>query len=847
MKPERNDYQAALESLADGTNVDWAALESSAATTAERRRYRNLRLVARVAELHRTLPLEGDGPSRWSAREDVAIGAPATWGHLEIRNRLASGAYGEIYVAHDPRLNVDVALKLLRLPATGAPVDHLLSEARTLAKVRHPNVVTIHGADVRDGRAGLWMDLVHGQTLETWLQAHGTMGATEASAIGVEVCRALAAVHAAGLVHGDVKAQNVMREAAGRTVLTDFGAGRTQGAEPVGVAGTPMYLAPEVLAGEPPTARSDIYSVGVLLFHLLAGSYPFAAASLEELRARHADGERRRLRDLRPDLPDSLIGAVERALDADPARRFATAGEMEQALVAQPRQIDVSAPTRAPVLAFAAAAAVLLAVVAALVIWSRMPGSRRGVVLAEVRTIGVLPMKDLTDSAVPEHFAEGLTDELIATLGEVKGLTVKPAAFTGKDGQSLQNLARALEVDALLETTLLRGEATNVAPRLRVRAKLIAAGSQTMVWTQVFERSRGATLELPRVLAGAIAEAVHAAVPVAESTRFAAANQTSPATEEKYLEGVALLNEYGSNSARLALEAFQRALQSDPRHAGAHSGAARAYVVLGLSGAIPNTQARAEASKELRRAIDVDPDLAEAHTTLGYLNFVYDWDWTAAEREFVHALELNENSAYGRTYYAEFLAARRRFEEAVKTAQTAKTLDPQSGHAARSCALVLYYAHDFSEAERALDDARAIEPNSAALPVLESRFAEVRGRFDDALKAITNALDRSGGENVGLRVQHVRQLAISGRRAEALAGLAELRRDGSAAHLSPRDLAYIQLALGNQDAAIELFSQAVALQEPTVVWLAVDPRLDVLQHNPGFRKVLLSIGLPLLP
>jgi len=180
MQPER-DYESLLESVADGAQIDWAALDASAATSAERTQYRNLRLVARVAELHRTLVLDEDAESRPALVADVAPD-PTTWGHLTVGSRIATGSFGRIYRAHDSHLNRDVALKLLRGDITQSrPVERLLTEARTLAQVRHPNVVTVHGADVRDGRAGLWMELVTGQTLDAWLNTHGPMGASEAA------------------------------------------------------------------------------------------------------------------------------------------------------------------------------------------------------------------------------------------------------------------------------------------------------------------------------------------------------------------------------------------------------------------------------------------------------------------------------------------------------------------------------------------------------------------------------------------------------------------------------------------------------------------------------------------
>jgi len=844
MTPERDRYQAVLESLADGTSVDWAALESSAMTNADRRRCRSLRLVARVAELHRTLTLNGDDPSRSSAPEGVAVGAPATWGHLEIRDRLASGAYGEVYVAHDPRLNIDVALKLLRLPATGAPIDQLLSEARTLAKVRHPNVVTIHGADVREGRAGLWMDLVHGQTLESWLHRHGKLGAGEASAIAVNVCHALAAVHSAGLVHGDVKAQNVMRETGGRIVLMDFGAGRVQGADAVGVAGTPTYVAPEVLAGGPPTPRSDIYSVGVLLFHLLTGAYPRTAVDLAELRAAHANGDRVWLRDLRADLPNHLVDAIERALDPDPAHRFATAGEMERAIAG----VRAAAGIRR---AFPlVAAGVFLALVTALLFWARPGPSRRGAVLTDVRAIGVLPMVDLTGAVLPEHFVDGLTDELLATLGEVRELTVKPAASAGqKELRPIAEIARALDVDAVLETTLSPARDAEGGSKFTVRARLIAAGTQGVVWTHEFDRSRGTILELPGAIAGTVAQAVNAALTSRQSSRLSAPRQMQPAAEEAYLQGRAYLMQYGTKAFESALKQFERVLQLDATHAGAHSGAAVAYIRLGLDGGMAHARARAKAVREVWQALNTDPDLSEAYATLAHIRFIYDWEWPEAEREFQRAIELNPNSSYARIFYADDLAAMRRFDESLSQGEMARRLEPQSGAAARRYALFLYYKHDFAAAKHALDDARAIEPNNPGLPLLDSRVAEAAGRYEEALDLASRALELSGGGGVPLRVHQVRLQILTGHRREADEGLKSLEAEAAAGdiQLSARDRAYIHLAFGNIDQALNLFGRAVDERDPTVVWLGVDPRLDGLQHDPRFRELLSVIGIPLVP
>jgi eukaryotic-like serine/threonine-protein kinase len=254
------------------------------------------------------------------------------WGQLVLLDRVGEGAFGEVYRAWDTVLEREVALKLLH----AADEDlTLLQEARMLARLRHPNVVTVYGADRHDGRSGVWMDFIEGDTLDTLVEQRGSFGAQEALLVGVDVCSALAAAHQSGLLHRDIKAQNVMRESGGRIVLMDFGLGHeTARGDPADFGGTPLYMAPELLEGGPATVRSDLYAVGVLLFHLVTRSYPVEGATLGDLRRKHTAGEVRALRDLRSDLPSSFSRAVQKALASDPAGRYASAGQMTAAFEA---------------------------------------------------------------------------------------------------------------------------------------------------------------------------------------------------------------------------------------------------------------------------------------------------------------------------------------------------------------------------------------------------------------------------------------------------------------------------------------------------------------------------------
>ena len=375
-----------VDAVLEGRPVDWDAAESIISES-ERALLADLRAVAGIASFHAqssagehfraavsdlasvSPPLaNSDVPSSSSTNAATVDAIPegATWGSLKVLERVGQGAFGDVYRAQDSRLDRVVALKLIhRLESLDSIASHVIDEGRLLARVRHPNVVTVYGADRIDGRVGLWMEFVRGRTLEAVLRDQGPFGAQEATLIGLDLCRALSAVHGAGLIHRDVKAQNVMREAGGRIVLMDFGTGLEHLSDgPADLAGTPLYLAPEVLGGAPATVPSDIYSLGVLLFHLVTGAYPVKGRTAADLREAHGQRRRGRLRDARPDLSDTFVQAVECALDVEPDKRYETAGAMESALSrVMASSASAAAPQKARLkylsLAIAAAAALL--------------------------------------------------------------------------------------------------------------------------------------------------------------------------------------------------------------------------------------------------------------------------------------------------------------------------------------------------------------------------------------------------------------------------------------------------------------------------------------------------------
>ena len=324
-------------SISKGAGVDWDRMRRQTGDAATSGVLRDLQALEQIAAFHR-----GTEPSDATTGEDAGRRVPrllGSWRHFTVVETIGDGSFGAVYRARDTKLQTDVALKLIPLPADRTVnLSRVLKEARLLARVRHANIVTVYGADVADGHVGIWMEFIEGRTLAALLRERGPLGAREAALVGADLCQALAAVHAARLVHGDVKARNVMRESGGRTVLMDFGTGKDLRLQPVhpapgmDLAGTPLYLAPEVFTGERRSKLTDIYGLGVLLYHLVTNAYPVDGRTQAEVEGAHQRGARTRLRDARPDLPADFVAAVEQAIASDPAERFQSAGAFEAAL-----------------------------------------------------------------------------------------------------------------------------------------------------------------------------------------------------------------------------------------------------------------------------------------------------------------------------------------------------------------------------------------------------------------------------------------------------------------------------------------------------------------------------------
>ena len=795
-----------LEELAgailDGTPVDWPAIESDAAAD-ERAVLEQLRVLATLRTVTRT--------------HEQEIAEPPSWGHLVVFERIGRGASGEVYRARDPRLDREVALKLLPLAdaesdASGA----IIEEGRLLARVRHPNVVTLYGADRVGNRIGLWMELVKGRTLEQMLRDGHAFTAAEVVRIARDLCEAVAAVHAAGLLHRDVKAENVMIADDGRVVLMDFGTGRDViRAGDATAAGTPLYLAPEVLSGGGASAASDVYSLGVLLYRLLTRSYPVQATNLAELRRRHAAGERTDLRSARPDLPARLTSVIDRAIDPQPGKRYASIDALAAGLQATPPRTWL---TRT------AYAAGLLLLVPLIWLGSQLQDGRAPTpVPAGRQAIAVLPFKNLSGEPGSDFFVDGLTDEIIRNLSVIDGLDVRSqtSSFVFKGTQrNLGEVAEQLNVGLVVEGSVLRE-----GNRLRINAQLVSVTDDVPLWSERFERGVEDVFAIQDEISRAIVDRLRLTL-----GRGQRRYTTNLEAYEIYLRARALVDRrpLGADSARAA-ELFRQVIAKDETFAPAYAGLVHAYAFLGsnpYNSGVSHEAARAIMRPAAERALELDPLLAEAHAAMAWV-YAYELRWQDARAAFRRALDLNPTlTANYASYSHSTLRPLGDLAEAALTLERALTYDPLSPDLRREAAQIHLQAGRFDEAVDSFERVRAIDPDFPLRPHYGRALLHA-GRTADAVEILRQ------GDGAFLAYG----LVAAGRRAEAEALVA--RATGY-----PFRLALIHAALGDKDRTFAALEQMAATEPWRLASLIVSPELAYLRDDPRLAALRQRINLP---
>jgi len=757
-------------------------------------------------------------------------------GRYHIVERLGEGGMGSVYRASDPRLERDVALKVLHEdPDPGRGIDRrrqLRLEARALSRLMHPNIATLFDLDTHDGVDFLVLEYVPGHTLAHLLES-GPLPEARARAIAVEVSEALEAAHEHGIVHRDLKPGNIILNPRGRAKVLDFGLARFQGsstatmstlktADPVErFAGTMPYMAPEQIRGERTDARTDVWALGVIMHEMCAGARPFAGTDYSQLLYRIVHEAAPALRTLRPGVSPAYAAIVARCLEKDPARRFADAASLRRAL----RGDDSAGALAVPEIMDAAPA-------------SAEPVSGGAI---RIRSLAVLPLANRSGDPAQEFFVDGMTDALIADLAQIAALRVisrtSAMRFKGSD-KPLPEIARDLHVDGIVE-----GSALLAGGRVRITVTLIEAATDRSLWAKSYERELTDILTLQSEVARAIAEEVRVQVTPEERTRLEPKGPVNPAAHVAYLQGRYLWNRWNTESFRLSLERYREAIEADPGYALAWAGLADSYATLGNTNAMAPAEAYVKAREAAERGLALDPSLAELHASLAYVHRFHDWDWARAERGFLRALELNPGYATGRRWYAQFLSGLGRHGEAIAEAERALELDPLSLVIHTAVGDVLFYARRY---ERAVSYyRRCVELDATFGPghTDMARALEHLGRHEEAIAEFLLGVGHTPGAGMPASTGLATLLAAAGRREEAGAMIAALIERSQAAYVSPYGIASAYAVAGENAKALDWLERAYEQRDGTLVWIKVHPRMDGLRAEPRFRELLSKMKL----
>jgi len=841
--------------------------------------------------IHAHVAREDRGPVPRQIGE-FRLSSGARLGPYEILKPLGAGGMGEVYSARDTRLGRTVALKILTgdLLGRGGARRRFEREARAISSLNHPNICTLYDIGRQDGPDYLVMEYLDGQTLATRL-GRGPLPYADMLRVAIEVCGALAYAHAHGVIHRDVKPANIMLTAFGAKLL-DFGLARwgreAFAAVPLAadssvsasgtILGTPRYMSPEQIARRDVDARTDIFILGVALYEMATGIMPFQGETSGAVMDAILHKEPEPVSQVNPEIPRELQEIVAKAIKKDPAARYQNVADLRAELERLERGLDASAPPAAiapasavstgplhPDLRWAYAAVAVAAIAAALFAFN--VGSLRSRLLTAaglknaappgIESIAVLPLENLSRDPADAYFAAGLTDSLIADLGQMVTLRViSRTSVTQYLGtrKPLPEIARELNVDAAVEGTVQRS-----GNRVRITAKLLQARSDRQLWAQTYDRDTADVIQLERQMAVAIAHEITGRLTPALETRLARGGTANPRAYDAYLRGRYLLNQRIAELFPAAVGYFEQALREDPRFALAYSGLADCYAVGWW--AKPNVPL---AEKYARKALALEPDVAQAYASLGLID-TWRFRFADAGKELTRALDLNPNYAMAHHYRSAGLLMLGRLEEALAENDRARQLDPFSLPVNHLRVDMLIGLHQYDRAIEQAETEAAIDPRSHHPHLKMARIYWIEGRVPDALAeekktAVMAHLPvrlRDWDEvaaafaGSGLRAALVKCAEFEEKRyhpgdstwENAGVKSAELNAKGYPGSYRALQIAYQFGLAGNAAKALEWLNQAFRDDDGNADFVETAPELDGLRTAPEFHGLLRRVGL----
>lgn len=840
--------------------VAWVDLEASKhlASNIADARLRNL-------EGESILPFLGDmdslaaeidtftGHAAAKPRERSAASEHTEWiSHYKILKKIASGGMGELYLARDMTLDRSVALKVLagHIAADRDRLHRFIQEAKAASSLNHPNVCVVHEiGGVESGKPYIVMEYLDGETVAAKVE-RGRLAISEILDVCGQVLEGLSEAHSKGIVHRDIKSSNVMVTARGLAKILDFGVAqitpdeisRSQAATvkltTTGMLiGTVQYMSPEQTLGRHVDHRTDIFSFGVLLYEMSAGKPPFSGESPLELMENIRHQRAKSILENNPELPLEFQRVAAKCMEKDPEHRYQSAARVLEDWSKIGREIRKRSQKRKALLAGAVVLIALIALIALIGIRQPPPAP------PSTKAIVVTPFLNLSGDPDTDYLNDGITEELINALTKVSGLHVVPRttafALKGKN-LDVKQIRDMLKVDTVLE-----GSLRKAGNRLRVTAQLVNASTGDHIWSNTYDGNIEDIFHIQDEIPNMIAHALSATLSPADSASTSKRSPTNIDAYQRYLQGRYLWNKRTPPDLMKAIEYFKDTTRLDPNYAPAYVGIADSFGLLASQeyGVMKPADSMSQARSAAMKALQIDDTLAEAHVSLGNVYYQFDWNWPAAEKEFRRAIQLNPAYPTGHHWYAEFLEAMGRFDEAIREVETAKMLDPLSLIIATAHGRALYFARRYDASIEKYQDAIRLEPDfPLAHAGLGYAYAQ-KSMNDAAVAEFTKAIQITGRIPVLLGSLGY-AYGVSGNKPGALELLQELNLIGKQMYVLPGYKAAIHIGLNDKKAALAAIEEAFREKSGFVVFLGVEPAADGLRSDPRFKDVLTSVGLP---
>ncbi|HVN74752.1 MAG TPA: protein kinase [Thermoanaerobaculaceae bacterium] len=784
--------------------------------------------------------------------------------HFEVLGLVGAGGMGEVYRARDTRLGREVAIKVLpaEYASDAGRLKRFEQEARAVATLDHPNILALHDAGTHEGVPYIVTELLKGESLHERLRA-GALPVRKAVEIAAQIAQGLSAAHERGIVHRDLKPANVFITDDGHVKILDFGLAKLAGtrsardlaqastlveATQAGAAlGTVGYMSPEQVRGATVDHRSDIFSLGCVLYEMLAGRRAFAGGSAADTMSAILHEDPPALPSVRRETPAALAEVVARCLEKKPEDRFSSAHDLALALQAESGALITSAftpglPRRRRWLTAAAALGAAAAVVAALYVVAVRTPRPAPVASGQIRSLAVLPLANLSGDPKQEYFSDGMTEELTATLSQISALKVisrtSATRFKGST-RPLREIAAALGVDGVIEGSVLRA-----GERVRITAQLISAATDAHVWAGSYDRDLKDVLTLQNEVARAIAGEVRVNLTPEERTRLSGGRTVNPEAYRRCLEGRELLRELPSDlTLGGAAKRFQQAIDLDPTYAQAYLGLALCYNAGAYSGTRPPYESFPLARAAARRALELEPGLAEAHAVLGEVMFQADWDWSGAEAEFKQALALDPSNASVHSGYAIYLETIGRLDTAVEEYKRALELDPLTVQRVHNLGFSLYYSRRYDASIAQFK--KALDLNSSdfwAHMALGCDYA-YKGMFAEA----TSECDKAVGglpEDQNVLAVCGKVYGLAGHRRQAVALLDRLNDLSAKRYVDPYNMAWICDGLGDTDATVRWLERSYTERSASICGVGCELWSEKLRSDGQFKDLVRRMNYP---